>query len=141
MKNKIDSLIAEATKNREKTKLKVLRLIKSEFLKASKSGHDFDDTKILLKMVDQRKESIRQYISAGRNDLVESEEIEIKIISEYLPTQPTEEEVREYTRDVIKSAGRQLTMKDMKFVLGKVQEKYSCASGKIVSEELKKYIR
>ena len=91
-------------------------------------------------MVDQRKESIRQYMAAGRNDLVESEEIEIKIISEYLPTQPTEEEVREYTRDVIKSAGRQLTMKDMKFVLGKVQEKYSCASGKIVSEELKKYI-
>lgn len=60
MRNKIDSLIAEATKNKEKTKLEVLR--------ASKSGYD---TKILIKMVDQRKESIRQYIAAGRNNLVE----------------------------------------------------------------------
>lgn len=140
MRNKIDFLIAEATKNKEKEKLGVLRLIKSEILKASKSGHDFDDTKILLKMVDQRKESIRQYKSAGRNDLVENEENEIKIISEYIPDQPTEEEVRMYTREIIKSAGRQLTMKDMRFILGKVQEKYSCASGKIVSEELKKFI-
>ena len=140
MRKEIDSMISEATKSKELDKLKVLRLIKAELLKASKSGHDFDDNKILLKMADQRKDSIRQYTAAGRMDLVESEEKELKILSEYLPTQPSEEEVRNYTNEILRSAGKTLTMKDMKFILSEVQKKFSGVSGKIVSEELKKYI-
>lgn len=140
MRKEIDSLISEATKSKELDKLKVLRLIKAELLKASKSGHDFDDNKILLKMADQRKDSIRQYTAAGRMDLVESEEKELKILSEYLPTQPSEEEVRNYTNEILRSAEKTLTMKDMKFILSEVQKKFPSVSGKIVSEELKKYI-
>ena len=122
MRKEIDSLISEATKSKELDKLKVLRLIKAELLKASKSGHDFDDNKILLKMADQRKDSIRQYTAAGRMDLVESEEKELKILSEYLPTQPSEEEVRTYTNEILRSAEKTLTMKDMKFILSEVQK-------------------
>ena len=140
MRKEIDSLISEATKSKELDKLKVLRLIKAELLKASKSGHDFDDNKILLKMADQRKDSIRQYTAAGRMDLVESEEKELKILSEYLPTQPSEEEIRNYTNEILRSAGKTLTMKDMKSILSEVQKKFPGVSGKIVSEELKKYI-
>lgn len=143
MRKEIDSLISEATKSKELDKLKVLRLIKAELLKASKSGHDFDDNKILLKMADQRKDSIRQYTAAGRMDLVESEEKELPEdteFSEYLPTQPSEEEVRNYTNEILRSAGKTLTMKDMKFILSEVQKKFPGVSGKIVSEELKKYI-
>lgn len=140
MRKEIDSLISEATKSKELDKLKVLRLIKAELLKASKSGHDFDDNKILLKMADQRKDSIRQYTAAGRMDLVESEEKELKILSEYLPTQPSEEEVRNYTNEILRSAVKTLTMKYMKFILSEVQKKFPGVSGKIVSEELKKYI-
>lgn len=140
MRNKIDLLISEATKSKEIEKLKVLRLIKAELLKASKSGHDFDDNKILLKMADQRKDSIRQYTSAGRMDLVDGEQKELDILKEYLPVQPSEDEVREYTVEILKSAGRTLTMRDMKLILGEVQKKYPGVSGKIVSEELKKFI-
>lgn len=140
MKNKIDLLISEATKSKEIEKLKVLRLIKAELLKASKSGHDFDDNKILLKMADQRRDSIRQYTAAGRMDLVEGEQKELDILKEYLPTQPSEDEIREYTIEILKSAGRTLTMRDMKSILGEVQKKYPGVSGKIVSEELKKFI-
>ena len=140
MRKEIDSLISEATKSKELDKLKVLRLIKAELLKASKSGHDFDDNKILLKMADQRKDSIRQYTAAGRMDLVESEEKELNILSEYLPTQPSEEEVRNYTNEILRSAVKTLTMKYMKFILSEVQKKFPGVSGKIVSEELKKYI-
>lgn len=140
MRNKINLLISEATKSREIEKLKVLRLIKTELLRASKSGYDFDDNKILLKMADQRRDSIRQYTAAGRMDLVEEEQNELDILKEYLPVQPSEDEVREYTNEILKSAGRTLTMKDMKSILGEVQKKYPGVSGKIVSEELKKFI-
>ena len=91
-------------------------------------------------MADQRKDSMRQQTAAGRMDLVESEEKELKILSEYLPTQPSEEEVRTYTNEILRSAGKTLTMKDMKFILSEVQKKFPGVSGKIVSEELKKYI-
>lgn len=140
MKEKIDLLIYEATKSKDIEKLKVLRLIKAELLKATKSGHDFDDNKILQKMADQRRDSIRQYTAAGRMDLVEEEEKELEIISEYLPSQPLESEVREYTNQILESAGRTLTMKDMKSILSEVQKIFPGVSGKIVSDELKKFI-
>ena len=137
----IDVLISESLKSGDSARLGVLRLIKSELLKAEKSGREYDEVKILLKMVDQRGESIRQYKAAGRLDLVEKEEGEIKIIREFLPVLPTDEELREYTQEVIKSytsAGKTLTMKEMKPILSEVQKKYPSASGKIVSEEVKK---
>ena len=140
MIDKIDSLIIEATKNKDPEKLKVFRLIKSELLKAEKSGKEYNSLKILLKMVDQRKDSINQYKDAGRLDLVETEENEIKIISELIPSQPSEDEIRDYTKEILEKIERRLKMSDMKEVLSKVQEKYPSAPGKIVSEELKKFI-
>lgn len=143
MKEKINLLISEATKAKDHKRLDLLRLIKAELLTAEKSGKEYNDVKILLKMVDQRKESIRQYTSAGRFDLVSKEQEEIDLINEYLPKQPSDEEIRAFTNEIIRSrkaAGDILTMKDMKSILSEVQGKYPCVSGKIVSEELKKSI-
>ena len=140
MREKIDLLISEATKNRDLEKLGVLRLIKAEFLKASKSGRPYDDIKILLSMAEQRRDSIRQYTAAGRMDLVKEEEKELEIISGYLPPQPGETEIRTYVKEILESAAENLTMRDMKKILSQVQQKYPGVSGKIVSEELKNYI-
>ena len=79
----INKLIAEAMKSREKERLETLKLIKAQFLIAEKSGEPFDEAKelkILLKMIDQRNESIEQYKKANREDLVKQEESEIKVI-------------------------------------------------------------
>lgn len=142
----INKHIAEAMKKREREKLDTLKLIKAELVKAEKDGIKLDDakeTKILIKMVEQRKDSISQYIKGGRNDLAEAEQKEIDVINEFIPEQPTDEDIEKYTNDSITHYIEQndsdylISMKDMKAILSMVQEKYPMANGKIVSKVLK----
>jgi uncharacterized protein YqeY len=142
----INKYIAEAMKKREREKLDTLKLIKAELVKAEKDGITLDDAKeakILIKMVEQRKDSISQYIKGGRNDLAEAEQKEIDIINEFIPEQPTDEDIEKYTNDAITHYIEQngsdylISMKDMKAILSMVQEKYPMANGKIVSKVLK----
>jgi uncharacterized protein YqeY len=142
----INKYIAEAMKKRERERLDTLKLIKAELVKAEKDGITLDDakeTKILIKMVEQRKDSISQYIKGGRNDLAEAEQKEIDIINEFIPEQPTDEDIEKYTNDVIthyieqNDSDYQVSMKDMKAIISMVQERYPMANGKIVSKVLK----
>ena len=142
----INKCIAEAMKAKDRDRLGTLKLIKAELVKAEKDGIVLDEAKeakILMKMVDQRKESISQYIKGGRNDLAESEQKEIDIIKQYIPEQPSDEEIEQYTNDAINAYVEQngsdykVSMKDMKTILSLVQEKYPMANGKIVSKVLK----
>ena len=83
----INKHIAEAMKSKDREKLSTLKLIKAELVKAEKDGVKLDESKeakILMKMVDQRKESISQYIKGGRNDLAEAEQKEIDVIKQYI---------------------------------------------------------
>lgn len=145
----INKYIAEAMKSRETERLGTLKLIKTELVKAEKSGVALDDTKelkILLKMIEQRKDAIEQYTKGGRQDLAEIEKKEIDVISEFIPEQPTEEEIEKYADEVItkiitqNDADWSLSMKDMGVVMGVVREKYPSANGKIVSKVLKERI-
>ena len=145
----INKEIAVAMKSRDKEKLDTLKLIKTELVKVEKSGVTLDEAKevsTLLKMIDQRKESITQYLKGGRTDLAEWEQKEIDIISQYIPEQPTDEDIEKYTIESItkyiaqNDADYQVSMKDMKPILAMVQEKYPTANGKIVSKVLKEKI-
>lgn len=141
----IDKLIANAMKERNIELLNVLKLIKSELVKAEKDNVVLDEvseTKILLKMLSQREDSIRQYVDGGRKDLADNEQKEIDIIKQFVPEQPTDEEIEEYTRTCIstyvltKKEGENLSMKDMKPLMNIVKEKYPSANGKIISKVL-----
>ena len=145
----INRYIAEAMKKRETDRLNALKLIKSELVKAEKDGIIIDDakeTKILLKMVEQRKDSIAQYVKGGRQDLADSEQKEIDVINAFIPEQPTEEDIEAYANEAIDAYIEQndsdylISMKDMKAILTMVQEKYPMANGKIVSNVLKNRI-
>ena len=146
----INKEIAVAMKSKERDKLNVLKLIKTEFVKAEKNGVTIDDAKetsILLKMVEQRRDSIAQYEKGGRSDLADGEKKEIEIIEQYLPEQPSDEDIEKYTNEVIDIIYKQndaefkLSMRDMKMVLSVVQKKYPTANGKIVSTVLKNRIQ
>lgn len=150
LNTEIDKHIANAMKERNIELLNVLKLIKSELVKAEKDGVTLDEvseTKILLKMLSQREDSIRQYIDGGRKDLADNEQKEIDIIKQFVPEQPTDEEIEEYTRGFIpayvltKKAGECLSMKDMKPLMNIVKEKYPSANGKIISKVLGSFIK
>lgn len=141
----IDKYIANAMKERNTDTLNALKLIKAELVKAEKDGIKLDDiseTKILLKMVSQREDSIRQYIDGNRKDLADNEQKEIDVIKQFIPEQPSDEDIENYTRATIsayalsKEEGYKLSMKDMKPIMSIVQEKYPSANGKIISKIL-----
>ena len=65
---------------------------------------DEDMISILNKMLKQRKESVEMYLKASRQDLVDKENSEIKIIEEFLPNQLNSEEVEKACVEVFQKA-------------------------------------
>jgi len=79
---------------------------------------------LLKKMVKQRNDSCDAYRKGGRNELLENEMSEIKIINEFLPKQLSEEETKQICLDTIKTVGAS-SVKDMGKVMGALKKQYS----------------
>ena len=98
IKDRITSDLKDAMRARDQQKLGTLRLITAAIkqIEVDERIAVEDDQRILAildKMVKQRKESIAQFESAGRDDLVATEKYEIGIISEYLPEPLSDSEI------------------------------------------------
>lgn len=99
LKEKINNDLKDAMKSGDKTRLSVVRSIRALILEFEKSGADkvlspADELAMLTTAAKKRKDSIEQFRNAGRNDLAEIEESELKILQEYLPKQLNEDEVK-----------------------------------------------
>ena len=138
-------MIINGTKNKS-PELPTYKLIKAEFLRWVKDNPDKNfneavEAKILKKMHTQRMESAELYEKAGRNSLAENEKFEASVIEQFLPKEPSEEEITKETTSIIEDEFKgNVTMKDMKRILSLVQIKYPGASGKIISNIVKSYI-
>lgn len=92
---------------------------------------------VIKKIVKQRKESIEQFQSAGRTDLVEQETAELKVMESYLPAQMSKEQIEALVAEVITSTGAK-TIKDMGTVMKEAQARSGgLADGKLMSEIIK----
>ena len=92
----------------------------------------------LEKMIKQRKDSISQFESAGRDELSKKEADEILIIQEFMPEQLSEEEIKELIEKVILETEAK-SMKEMGKVMGKLKELTSGkADAGYISSEVKK---
>jgi uncharacterized protein len=99
LKEKINNDLKEAMKSGDKTRLSVVRSIRALILEFEKSGAAKeltaeDELKMLTTASKKRKDSIEQFRNAGRTELADQEEAELKILMDYLPKQMTEEEVK-----------------------------------------------
>ena len=74
-------------------------------------------TTVLDKMAKQRRESITQFDSAGRDDLTAIEQAELKIILEYLPEALSDAEINDLVEQSISATGA-VTIKDMGKLMG-----------------------
>jgi uncharacterized protein YqeY len=88
----------------------------------------------LQKEVKKRKDAITLYQQGGRTELVEKENIEIAILSKYLPVQMTREEIEEAVKEVIATS----QSKEFSIIMKAVREKTTGrADGKMVAEVVK----
>lgn len=89
---------------------------------------------VVKKLAKQRKESIEQYQAASRQDLVDQETAELKVLEAYLPAQLGKEQIEQIVIDVIATLGAK-SPKDMGSVIKEVIARTSgAADNKTVSE-------
>ena len=132
LKKQIDEKLNQALKAKDKDTYPTLRLVISAIkdaeiatrTKDQKEMSDSDIMAILKKMIKQRNESCEVYKKAGRNELLENETKEIKVISAFLPKQLGEEETKKICQEAIKSSGAS-SMKDMGKVMGVLKSKHA----------------
>jgi len=124
LQKQIQKSVVSAMKAGEKKRLAVVRLITSSLKQVEVDERiELDDARIIAildKMVKQRRESIAQFKTAGRDDLIEQENFEIDIIQEFLPQALSEDEVDEIVSQAISETGAS-SIKDMGKVMGLVR--------------------
>lgn len=113
--------VRAAMRAKERERLGVLRLISAALKQREVDERiTLDDAQVLAvldKMVKQRRDSVEQYRSAGRDDLADKEEFEIGIIQHYLPQPLSDEEVDALIDKAVAETGAS-GMKDMGQVMG-----------------------
>ena len=144
----LDEKIKEAMKAGDKTRLAVLRSIKTaemEF-KTAKNAKPLDESaeiQILRKLVSQREDAAKEYKAGGREDLAENELSEAAIIKEFLPAEVSRDPA-EVSREAIEKAARKLiTDKEMRLMGTYIKELkvlFPGADGKVLSEVVKEII-
>jgi len=133
LREKINEQFKIALKSKNKTLVSTLRLVLTAIKerdianRTSAKKEDVKDTeivKVLRRMKKQRQESAHLYKKGGRQELLEVEESEIKIIDSFLPKQLNEEETKKICKKAIESLGA-TTIKDMGKIMGSLKQKYS----------------
>jgi uncharacterized protein len=128
MKARITSDIKDAMKSGDKAKVGTLRLVNAA-IQSAEIEHKgaLDDAAVIAvmtKMVKQRRDSIAQYTSGGRDDLAAIEQAEIAIIEAYLPKQMDDASVTAAIADAVKESGA-ASPKDMGKVMAILKAKYA----------------
>jgi uncharacterized protein YqeY len=126
LKLQITNDMKEAMKARDQKRLDAIRLllaaIKQREVDERITLENSDVLEIISKMIKQRRESIDQYQSAGRIDLVKQEEFEVQILQTYLPAALSEAELTSIIQDAVKSTGA-TSIKDLGKVMAIVKPK------------------
>jgi uncharacterized protein len=126
LKERITDDMKSAMRAGEKDRLAVVRLILAAIKQREVDERiTLDDAQVLAvleKMAKQRKESIAQFESGGRADLVAKENAELVIVQSYLPAQLSDAELDALIAEAIASSGA-TTVKDMGKVMGIVKTK------------------
>ena len=144
--DQISEDIKKAMLAKDRVKLDALRGVKKEFIEAKTAkgadGELSDEvaTKILQKMVKQRKESAEIFATQNRPELAAKELEEVTFIEIYLPKQMSAEELESVLKALIAEVGA-TGPQDMGKVMGVATKKLAgLAEGKMISETVKKLL-
>ena len=130
LKETIETEYKNALKAKDKTKISTYRLILSSIKDldiSNRSGpnkketDDEDIKKLLKKMVKQRAESIDIYKKNNRADLLEVEQNEFNILTQFLPKQLSQDETKKICTEIIAELGA-TSVKDMGKVIGELKK-------------------
>jgi hypothetical protein len=146
--DRVNDDLKASMKARDEFRLSVVRMLKAAVKnrEIEKMGALSDDDVIAVvsSMIKQRRDSSEQYLKAGRGDLAQKEEAEIKVLEGYLPEQLSEEELVKIIREAISEAVAGAVApspndmgKVMKLLMPRVKGR---ADGKLVNQKVKELL-
>ena len=113
LKDRISDEIKTAMKAKDKLRLETVRGIKKVILeresviraKGRESLNEEEELAVVMQLAKQRRDSIKQFTEAGRDDLADKESKELAILEEYLPAQLSDAEVEAAVDEIIAQVG------------------------------------
>ena len=141
LKNQLNDDVKTAMRAKDKPRLSVLRMalaaVKQREVDERISLDDAQILAVLDKMIKQRRDSLSQYQSAGRQDLADQESYEIEVLTTYLPAALDEAELATIINEAIAATGA-TSMQDMGKVMAIVKPKVQGrADMGVVSQQVK----
>lgn len=147
----IDKLIKDSMMNKDAAGLRVYRNLKTDIMnfKTQKNAPNYDEAaelKIIQKYSAKMEDAEKQYLEAGREDLVQECREELNILKTLLPKPVTPEEIEHFlweygiSNEIIYESKLIIPKKSMGIVIKLVKETYPTADGKMVSDIVKKYV-
>lgn len=125
LEQNIDEIIEKARKTSNTCILEIAKLIKSELSRNKYSEKPISELEVLQQMAKTRAKTIAIYDKAGRYDLRDKDAAELGLIQEFIPKEPSEQEIREFISELMKIMT--LTINDTKRVITDVQRKFPTA--------------
>jgi uncharacterized protein len=146
LEQKIMEQMKEAMKSKDEPRLRSLRAIKAEIIKAKTepgAGGEVSPEKeiaFLQKMVKQRRDALEIYKTQNRPELAAKEQEEIDVIEKFLPAQLSEEDLKKELSAIIAETGAS-SPADMGKVMGVATKKFAGrADGKAISAAVKELL-
>ena len=147
----IDKLIKDSMMNKDAAGLRVYRNLKTDIMnfRTQKNAPNYDEAaelKIIQKYSAKMEDAEKQYLEAGREDLVQECREELDILKTLLPKPVTPEEIEHFlweygiSNEIIYESKLIIPKKSMGIVIKLVKEVYPTADGKMVSDIVKKYV-
>ena len=131
MQTKITNAFKQAMLNKDEDAKRVISTLRAEIknkeIELRTTNKEMTDDVILSlvqKLIKQTKDAIEMFKNGGREDLVEKNEKEINILSQFLPKQLTSDEIDDILKQEIETNSI-TSMKDMGKLMGVLKSKYS----------------
>ena len=141
LKEKLMEDLKSAMKNKEEVRKNTIQMVRAGILQIEKDkGIQVEDDKILeiiAKEVKTKKDALKDFERANRQDLIDQTNEEIEVLQQYLPKQLSREEIKTELEQIISKLGA-TTMKDMGAIMKEAKAKMGAsADGKTINEVAK----
>lgn len=141
--NDIDHCFKTALKNQHRLELTTLRLLKTALknrqIQERRTLTEAEVVGVITSQVKQRRDSIEEFKRAGRNDLAQQEEEELRFLLSFLPQQLTAAEIRRELESIIseiKAVGPGDLGRVMKAAMAKMAGRADGKAINLVAKEL-----
>ena len=145
LKEKLMEDLKESMKTKDTVRKNAVQMVRASILQIEKDkGIEVEDEKIIdiiAKEVKTKKDALKDFEKAERQDLIDLKNREIEILQEYLPKQLSRDEVKAEVQKIISEIGA-TSMKDMGAIMKEAKAKMGAsAEGKTINEVAKEILK